>query len=117
MQMLSGVRDPAVQQLIDDITKIQLGKIKTLLEQKVKDGALDKKTYDGLMDDFRKTVRATKLPATSINMIALPSSPQEIPDPIDRAKRVKAEVEIDPMKRESARESGRRAIDRLGDEA
>jgi len=98
-----------VQSKVDDITIKVLDKIEARLDKLIEDGTFEKMSRDEIMDEFRKTVRATKRPATTINLLKTGDTTPVLP--YARGKAIDAAAQS-PEEREALRKSHERAVRR-----
>ena len=102
---------PAVQKKVDDISMTLLDEFERRIKEKIEGGdGLKNADLCELMEGFRKLVKATQRPATSITMIQTGAPPVDGTE-IKRALNIRRAAE-DPEARKKLRETQRQLVER-----
>ena len=87
-----------IQKQTDDIAEELLCELKARISKRIKDGDLEKVELPTLLGHLAKLLNAIKKPASTLQMIQLPSAPQLPTTPCTRGKTIDAGVEVNDDK-------------------
>lgn len=99
-----------VQEKIDEISMLLLDEFEKQIRDRIEKGGLSKTDLTELMSEFRKNVKATARPATSITMIR--TGPTVVSGPTSKRKLVMEKVTSNPERRTLLREKQRMYVEK-----
>lgn len=112
LEKLTG-QNPEVQKRIDDITCMFFDEVKTRMKDKIDAGAFKRMTAKELMSEFRGVLRGIQRPATSLQQINIPQTPQ-IPQSTKRTDAIQ-HASKSPEERQRLRHSAKNYLEHQGE--